>query len=41
MTQVDTCPPCLSGSVDLSPAAFSAISDLDIGRIKINWVYVD
>ncbi|GAA5810056.1 hypothetical protein MFLAVUS_003474 [Mucor flavus] len=37
---VDTCPPCVSGSVDLSPAAFSAISNLDVGRIKINWIYV-
>ncbi|KAI9264700.1 RlpA-like double-psi beta-barrel-protein domain-containing protein-containing protein, partial [Helicostylum pulchrum] len=34
---VDTCPPCSSGSVDLSPAAFKSISNLDIGRIKINW----
>ncbi|KAI9365673.1 RlpA-like double-psi beta-barrel-protein domain-containing protein-containing protein, partial [Pilaira anomala] len=34
---VDTCPPCTSGSVDLSPAAFSNISDLDVGRIKIDW----
>ncbi|KAG2202634.1 hypothetical protein INT47_002066 [Mucor saturninus] len=37
---VDTCPPCASGSVDLSPAAFGAIADLSAGRIKINWVFV-
>ncbi|RCH84144.1 hypothetical protein CU098_008100 [Rhizopus stolonifer] len=34
---VDTCPPCASGSVDLSPSAFSQIADLSTGRIKIKW----
>lgn len=34
---VDTCPPCLSGSLDLSPAAFVKIADLAAGRVKIHW----
>ncbi|ORY91061.1 RlpA-like double-psi beta-barrel-protein domain-containing protein-containing protein, partial [Syncephalastrum racemosum] len=34
---VDTCPVCKSGDVDLSPAAFAKIADLDQGRIGITW----
>ncbi|KAL9548871.1 hypothetical protein MBANPS3_005472 [Mucor bainieri] len=34
---VDTCPPCSSGDVDLSPKAFAAIADMDLGRIPIKW----
>ncbi|CEP07985.1 hypothetical protein [Parasitella parasitica] len=34
---VDTCPPCSSGDVDLSPSAFSAIADMSLGRIPIKW----
>ncbi|CAO3653857.1 unnamed protein product [Mucor fragilis] len=34
---VDTCPPCASGDVDLSPKAFAAIADMDLGRIPIKW----
>ena len=34
---VDTCPPCASGDVDLSPSAFAAIADMDLGRIPIKW----
>ncbi|KAI8337873.1 RlpA-like double-psi beta-barrel-protein domain-containing protein-containing protein [Chlamydoabsidia padenii] len=34
---VDTCPPCLKGSLDLSPAAFMKIADLAAGRVPITW----
>ncbi|KAK4515082.1 uncharacterized protein ATC70_002692 [Mucor velutinosus] len=34
---VDTCPPCSSGDVDLSPKAFAAIADMNLGRIPIKW----
>ncbi|KAG0006577.1 hypothetical protein BGZ65_006435 [Modicella reniformis] len=34
---VDMCPGCKSGSVDLSPSAFSKIADLDKGRVPISW----
>ncbi|KAI8582151.1 hypothetical protein K450DRAFT_171438, partial [Umbelopsis ramanniana AG] len=34
---VDTCPPCLSGSLDLSPAAFVKIANLAQGRVNIHW----
>ncbi|OAD00420.1 hypothetical protein MUCCIDRAFT_148187, partial [Mucor lusitanicus CBS 277.49] len=34
---VDTCPPCVKGDVDLSPAAFGKIADFDAGRVKISW----
>lgn len=34
---VDTCPPCASGDLDLSPAAFAQIGDLTRGRIPITW----
>lgn len=37
---VDTCPPCASGDVDLSPSAFAAIADMDLGRIPIKWDWV-
>ncbi|CAM0138800.1 hypothetical protein VKS41_005988 [Umbelopsis sp. WA50703] len=35
----DTCPPCLKGSLDLSPAAFAKIADLSQGRISITWTW--
>ncbi|KAI8071051.1 RlpA-like double-psi beta-barrel-protein domain-containing protein-containing protein [Gongronella butleri] len=34
---VDTCPPCKSGSLDLSPAAFAKIANLAAGRVPITW----
>ncbi|KAI8096764.1 RlpA-like double-psi beta-barrel-protein domain-containing protein-containing protein [Halteromyces radiatus] len=34
---VDTCPPCKSGDVDLSPSSFAAIADLSAGRVPITW----
>ncbi|KAF7728403.1 hypothetical protein EC973_006211 [Apophysomyces ossiformis] len=34
---VDTCPPCHSGDVDLSPAAFNKIADFKQGRVPITW----
>lgn len=34
---VDTCPPCVKGDVDLSPAAFGKIADFAAGRVKISW----
>lgn len=37
---VDTCPPCSSGDVDLSPKAFAAIADMSLGRIPIKWSWV-
>ncbi|KAI8381540.1 RlpA-like double-psi beta-barrel-protein domain-containing protein-containing protein [Radiomyces spectabilis] len=36
---VDTCPPCVKGSLDLSPAAFQKIADLSAGRVKITWTW--
>ncbi|KAL7749425.1 hypothetical protein RI367_005296 [Sorochytrium milnesiophthora] len=38
---VDRCPPCIQGSLDLSPAAFASIADPTLGRIHINWNFVD
>ncbi|KAG0228807.1 hypothetical protein BGW41_003338 [Actinomortierella wolfii] len=39
---VDKCPgnECQWGSLDLSPAAFSKIGDLDTGILQIKWHYV-
>ncbi|KAG0021774.1 hypothetical protein BGZ80_001733 [Entomortierella chlamydospora] len=34
---VDMCPACGSGSLDLTPEAFSRIADLDKGRVNITW----
>ncbi|KAG1352313.1 hypothetical protein G6F62_002720 [Rhizopus arrhizus] len=34
---VDTCPPCKSGDVDLSTAAFGKIANYDEGRVPITW----
>ena len=34
---VDTCPPCKSGDVDLSPEAFGRIADFAKGRVPISW----
>ncbi|CDH59901.1 riboflavin aldehyde-forming enzyme [Lichtheimia corymbifera JMRC:FSU:9682] len=37
---VDTCPPCKSGDLDLSPAAFQRLGDFDDGRIEGTWEWV-
>lgn len=34
---VDTCPPCKSGDLDLSIAAFGKIADYAAGRVPITW----
>ncbi|KAF9562855.1 hypothetical protein CPC08DRAFT_706368 [Agrocybe pediades] len=39
-TVVDTCPGCSQYSIDLSPAAFSALAPLNAGRIQVDWHYV-
>ena len=41
-TIVDKCPgnECAYGSLDLSPAAFQQIGDLDTGILNIEWHYV-
>ncbi|KAI9255786.1 RlpA-like double-psi beta-barrel-protein domain-containing protein-containing protein [Phascolomyces articulosus] len=39
VTIVDTCPTCAYGDIDLSPAAFSKLADLNDGRININWSF--
>ncbi|KAI8888658.1 barwin-like endoglucanase, partial [Backusella circina FSU 941] len=37
VTIVDTCPPCVKGDLDLSPAAFGKIADFADGRVDIEW----
>ncbi|MER6401310.1 RlpA-like double-psi beta-barrel domain-containing protein [Kitasatospora sp. NPDC001603] len=39
VTIVDRCPSCKDEDLDLSPAAFSQIADLDAGRVGIRWVW--
>lgn len=34
---VDMCPSCAPGSLDLSPAAFKGLANLDLGIIGITW----
>ncbi|GAN02161.1 riboflavin aldehydeforming enzyme [Mucor ambiguus] len=34
---VDTCPGCANGDLDLSPAAFAKIADMDAGRVPVSW----
>ena len=42
VTIVDTCPGCKGEfDLDLSPAAFNALADPAVGRIKIAWEFVD
>ncbi|RCH79359.1 hypothetical protein CU098_005752 [Rhizopus stolonifer] len=36
---VDTCPPCASGDLDLSPTAFAEIGEIIAGRINITWTW--
>jgi rare lipoprotein A (peptidoglycan hydrolase) len=37
VTIVDTCPGCANGDLDLSPAAFNKIADMEKGRVPITW----
>ncbi|KAK7685464.1 hypothetical protein QCA50_011328 [Cerrena zonata] len=40
-TVVDLCPGCGPGSIDLSPAAFSQLADLSVGRIHgVTWNFI-
>ncbi|KAG9217804.1 hypothetical protein CCMSSC00406_0005174 [Pleurotus cornucopiae] len=36
-TVVDLCPGCAGDSIDLSPSAFQALENPDVGRIQVNW----
>ena len=36
-TVVDKCPECASGSIDVSPAVFTQLADLSVGRIQVSW----
>ncbi|EPQ53852.1 riboflavine-aldehyde-forming enzyme, partial [Gloeophyllum trabeum ATCC 11539] len=38
-TVFDLCPGCAPGSIDLSPAAFSALASLGAGRVKVDWAF--
>ncbi|KAF9246308.1 plant expansin [Melanogaster broomeanus] len=41
VTVADDCPTCSNAnSIDLSVAAFEAISDLSVGEVSISWAYV-
>ncbi|MEV7089042.1 RlpA-like double-psi beta-barrel domain-containing protein [Streptomyces sp. NPDC093085] len=40
VTVVDKCMSCATNDVDLSPAAFSRIGDLNAGRINVSWDWV-
>ncbi|WP_162795178.1 RlpA-like double-psi beta-barrel domain-containing protein [Nonomuraea lactucae] len=39
VTIVDKCPSCKTDDLDLSPAAFRQIADLNAGRVRIQWVW--
>ncbi|EPQ53840.1 hypothetical protein GLOTRDRAFT_131169 [Gloeophyllum trabeum ATCC 11539] len=39
ITVVDLRPSCAPGSIDLSPAAFSALASLGAGRVEVDWVF--
>ena len=36
-TVVDKCPGCGFYDIDLSPAAFSQLAPLGVGRIQVSW----
>ncbi|MFE2038372.1 RlpA-like double-psi beta-barrel domain-containing protein [Streptomyces scopuliridis] len=40
VTVVDRCSGCATNDVDLSPAAFRQIGDLNAGRINVSWDWV-
>lgn len=39
-TVVDLCVTCLSGDIDLSPAAFDRIGATSEGRVKVKWDFL-
>lgn len=39
VTIVDTCPGCAVGDLDLSPAAFSKIANMALGRVPVTWSF--
>ncbi|KAI1504993.1 barwin-like endoglucanase [Biscogniauxia marginata] len=39
-TVADKCPSCASGSIDVSPAVFKQLADLDKGRVKVTWEFI-
>ncbi|KAI8145419.1 RlpA-like double-psi beta-barrel-protein domain-containing protein-containing protein [Fennellomyces sp. T-0311] len=40
VTVKDACPPCDSGHLDLSPAAFEKLGDFDTGILKVKWRFL-
>ncbi|KAI0970146.1 riboflavine-aldehyde-forming enzyme [Xylaria arbuscula] len=36
---VDKCPGCATGSIDVSPAVFKQLANLDQGRVKVTWEF--
>ncbi|KAI9310077.1 RlpA-like double-psi beta-barrel-protein domain-containing protein-containing protein [Dichotomocladium elegans] len=40
LTVKDACPPCDKGHVDISPAAFRKLGDLDDGILKVHWHFL-
>ncbi|KAG9301179.1 hypothetical protein G9A89_012562 [Geosiphon pyriformis] len=37
----DRCPECADGDVDMSPAMFRMIANQDVGRIRIDWEFMN
>lgn len=37
---IDLCPECLKGHIDLSPAAFEKVADLELGNVPVEWEYI-
>ncbi|KAI9493564.1 RlpA-like double-psi beta-barrel-protein domain-containing protein-containing protein [Zychaea mexicana] len=40
VTVKDACPPCDSGHLDLSPAAFKKLGEFDTGILKVKWHFL-
>ncbi|KAF8882843.1 riboflavine-aldehyde-forming enzyme [Infundibulicybe gibba] len=36
----DKCPVCVTGAIDLSPAAFNQLADPSVGRIQVDWDFI-
>ncbi|KAI1348211.1 riboflavine-aldehyde-forming enzyme [Xylaria sp. FL0043] len=36
---VDKCPGCGGGSIDVSPAVFQSLANLDQGRVHVDWEF--
>lgn len=41
VTVVDRCEGCKPDDIDMSPAAFEHLADLDEGRVGVEWSWVD